>query len=94
MTANNCGTDMGGSKCSKDHSRLLHGSGNVYCGAVSADLTGSASEMFSCVKEDEVTLFYFQDIHVQHSAMPARVMWMVGATEYWYERTMLRKIVW
>ena len=33
MRPNSCGENAGGSKCSGDHSKLLHGSGNVYCAA-------------------------------------------------------------
>ena len=33
MKANSCGVDVSGTKCVGDHSRLLHASGNVYCGA-------------------------------------------------------------
>ena len=33
MRSNSCGEDVSGTRCTGDHSRLLHGSGNVYCGA-------------------------------------------------------------
>ena len=32
MKPNSCGEDINGTKCIADHSKLLHGSGNVYCG--------------------------------------------------------------
>ena len=30
---NSCGEMVGGIKCQADHSKLVHGSGNIYCAA-------------------------------------------------------------
>ena len=79
MSPNSCREDMGGSKCTGDHSKLLHGSGNVYCAALSAGLTSSSTDMFSCVNEEEDTLYYIQDIPIKKSSKPARVFWDRGS---------------
>ena len=81
MSPNSCGEVIGASKCTGDHSRLLHASGNVYCAALTADLDSSisSSDLFSCVKEDEDTLYYMQDIPIKKSAKPARVLWDKGS---------------
>ena len=79
MSANSCGVDVSGSRCTGDHSRLLHGSGNVYCAALSAGLASSRTDLFSCVKEEEATLYYIQDIPIKKSSMPARVLWDTGS---------------
>ena len=62
-----------------DHSKLLHGSGNVYCAALNAELSSSSSDIFSCVKEEENTLYYIQDIPFRMSTKPARVLWDHGS---------------
>ena len=79
MTPNNCGADIGGSKCNADHSNLLHGSGNVYCAAINAKSAVPTSDLFSCVKEDEDTIYYLQDIPVKGSKKSARVFWDRGS---------------
>ena len=40
MRSNSCGEDVSGTRCTGDHSRLLHGSGNVYCGAAKSKFLG------------------------------------------------------
>ena len=79
MRPNSCGTDAGGTKCSGDHSRLLHGSCNVFCAALSAGSGGSLSDMFACVKEEEDTVYYLQDIPVSKSQDTARALWDRGS---------------
>ena len=79
MRPNSCGADAGSTKCNGDHSRLLHGSGNVYCAAFSAFARGSNPDIFSCVKEEEVTVYYLQDIPVSKSQDTARVLWDRGS---------------
>ena len=60
-----------------DHSRLLHGTTNVYCEAVNT--FGSSTGEFACVKEDLETVFFLQDIPVRKSKSMARVMWDKGS---------------
>ena len=84
MRADSCGADVGASKCKGDHSKLLHGSGNVYCAALNAGLGGPSYEhvgtdSFSCVKEGEDTIFYLQDVPVKKAAESTRVMWDRGS---------------
>ena len=81
MSPNSCGEQLGGSKCTGDHSRLLHGSTNVYCAALNAAFNTftSNSDLFSCVKEEEDTLYYIQDIPIAKSTKPARVLWDRGS---------------
>ena len=81
MKANNCGADLSGSTCTGDHSKLLHGSTNVYCAALNAAAQKplSGSDLFSCVKESEETIFYHQDIPFKKSKVKARVMWDKGS---------------
>ena len=79
MPANSCGEDIGGGKCSGDHSKLLHGTTNVYCAAISANLRASGSDLFACVKEDEEAIFYLQDIPVKGPKRSARVFWDQGS---------------
>ena len=81
MKANSCGADLGGSACTGDHSKLLHGSTNVYCAALNAGNQKplSGPDQFSCVKESEETLFYHQDIPFKRSKVKARVMWDKGS---------------
>ena len=79
MRPNSCFADTGTSKCNGDHSKLLHGSGNVYCAALSAGSAGSNPDIFSCVKEEEDTVYYLQDIPVSKSQDTARVLWDRGS---------------
>jgi hypothetical protein len=79
MRPNSCFADTGTSKCNGDHSKLLHGSGNVYCAALSAGAGGSNPDIFSCVKEEEDTVYYLQDIPVSKSQDTARVLWDRGS---------------
>ena len=79
MKPNSCGADVGATKCTGDHSKLLHGSGNVYCAVLSAGLTSSSADMFDCVKEEEATVYYLQDIKVKKSKDPCRVFWDRGS---------------
>ena len=82
MRANSCGADLGGGACTGDHSKLLHDSGNVYCAALNAatsHLLGPATDLFSCVKESEETIFFLQDIPIRKSRVLARVMWDKGS---------------
>ena len=44
MKSNSCGEDVSGTRCTGDHSRLLHGSGNVFCGAAKSKLLGKKSQ--------------------------------------------------
>ena len=83
-----CGVDMGSSKCSGDHSKMLHGSGNIYCAAVgagsavlrkSAQRSVSESDLFACVNEHEDTLYYLQDIPIKKSKTNARLLWDRGS---------------
>ena len=91
--ANNCGEDNGGVKCVGDHSKLVHGSGNVYCAALrsravksnavgkkisqSAYVNGSNAQ-FDCINESEETLYYVQDVPVKGCAS-ARLFWDRGS---------------
>ena len=79
MPPNSCNEDIGGGKCSGDHSKLLHGTTNVYCAAISANLRASGSDLFACVKEDEEAIFYLQDIPVRGPKKSARVFWDQGS---------------
>ena len=88
MKPRECGVDMGSSKCSGDHSKMLHGSGNIYCAAVgagsavlrkSAQRSVSESDLFACVNEHEDTLYYLQDIPIKKSKANARVLWDRGS---------------
>ena len=82
MRSNSCGSDMGGSACTGDHSKLLHGSGSVYCAALNAAAThllSPAADLFSCVKESEETVFFLQDIPIMKSKVHARSMWDKGS---------------
>ena len=47
MRANSCGEDVAGTRCAGDHSRLLHGSGNVYCGAAKSKFLSSKQDKTS-----------------------------------------------
>ena len=71
MKPNSCGEDVNGTKCSADHSKLLHGSGNVYCGVAKSKSFNSHMDMahacvesdpFSVVNESEVAVYFLQDI--------------------------------
>ena len=77
MKANSCGFILGSGSCQGDHSRLLHGTTNVYCAAVNT--SGSSTGEFACVKEDLETVFFLQDIPVRKSKSMARVMWDKGS---------------
>ena len=81
MTSNSCGADVGATKCNGDHAKLVHGSGNVYCAALQlyAEITCSNSDLFSCVKEDEDTIYYLQDIPIKNSLKDTRVFWDRGS---------------
>ena len=79
MKPNNCGEMVSGAKCTGDHSKMLHGSGNVYCAALSAGGVGQMSDVFACVKEDEDTVYYLQDIPVAKSKVMARTLWDRGS---------------
>ena len=37
------------------------------------------SDMFSCVREDEDTLYYEQDIPTKQTSQPVRVLWDKGS---------------
>ena len=76
MKSNNCGYSTGSSVCNADHSKLLHGTSNVYCAALHAHSSNPTS--FSCVKENEETVFFIQDIPVAKSRLMARTMWDKG----------------
>ena len=77
MKANSCGFILRSSSCQGDHSRLLHGTTNVYCAAVNT--CGSSTGEFACVKEDLETVFFLQDIPVRKNKSAARVMWDKGS---------------
>ena len=78
MKVNSCGVDVSGTKCVGDHSRLLHASGNVYCGAAKSRVVPfkkssspstspsasvtSCSDPFSMVDESEDAIYFVQDI--------------------------------
>ena len=87
MPANSCNKDLaGGAKCKGDHSKLLCGSGNPYCAAVSAqqhrvsplgkDVDGGD---FANVDESADTVYFLQDIPVQGSHKTARTFWDRGS---------------
>ena len=90
---NSCGEDQSGVKCQGDHSRLVHGSGNVYCAAISSKSTNSrlstkkpikkaclenSNQGFDCVNESEETIFYVQTVPVKGCAS-ARLFWDRGS---------------
>ena len=76
MKSNSCGYVNGSIVCQADHSKLLHGTTNVYCAAMNAH--SSSENLFSCVKENEETVFYIQDIPTVGSKFKARTMWDKG----------------
>ena len=71
---NKCGANLGTGTCSGDHSKLLHGSSNVYCAALDATVMqyAASDDNFSCVKENAEIVFFLQDIPVRKSANLAR----------------------
>ena len=87
---NSCGEDNAGVKCTGDHSKLVHGSGNVYCAALHSQsylpgkqtfqgaLANCSDNRFKCVNEDADTLYYVQDVPVKGSAS-ARLFWDRGS---------------
>ena len=77
MKPNSCGFNLGTDTCQGDHSKLVHGTTNVYCAALSA--SGSTVQRFSCVKENQETIFFLQDIPVRKTRSSARVMWDKGS---------------
>ena len=91
MRPNSCGEDVSGTKCIGDHSRLLHGSGNVYCGVArsklisgkesssSSDSESSESDPFSIVREDEEAIYFIQDIPLKNSSKKSRTIWDRGS---------------
>ena len=92
MKENNCGFDLGANiKCKQDHSKLLHGTTNVYCSAVRTKVTAAAAARksscvdaaaasnFSCVDEEQETIFYFQEVPVKRVNCNARVFWDTGS---------------
>ena len=58
MKANSCSDNVNGSKCTADHSMLLHGSGNVYCGAARTNGSGklTISENISYIIFDRIDI--------------------------------------
>ena len=42
--SNSCGETVGGIRCQSDHSKLVHGSNNVYCAAIRTKQLGSTSK--------------------------------------------------
>ena len=89
MPANSCGEDISGSRCTGDHSRLVHGSGNVYCGVARSKLMYEAtfptnlgldsSDPFSIVQEEEEALYFLQDIPLKNSSTLSRSLWDKGS---------------
>ena len=89
MKPNSCGENVNGSKCNADHSKLLHGSGNVYCGAARSGGVCSKSNIlpcgsdnsdpFSIVNETEVAVFFIQDIPLNKSKTFCRTLWDKGS---------------
>ena len=75
MKANNCGYKTGSTVCQGDHSKLVHGSSNVYCAALNAH---NNSKTFAGINEQEETIFFIQDIPVKGSRFKARTMWDKG----------------
>ena len=82
MRDTSCGVDVGGTRCTGDHSRLLHEHGNVYCAAVNSlsapHETHSGkhvhgADVFDNVKENEDIVFYLQDIPAGKSKVAYRV---------------------
>ena len=71
MPANNCGNDLSGTKCTGDHSKLVCGSGNVYCATLGVTDT-SGSDENNPVDESEATIFYMQAIPVYDASAPAK----------------------
>ena len=74
MKVNNCRFDLGANvKCKQVHSKLLHGSTNVYCSAIRTGIAAAAAgrkllcvdtaaaSKFSCVDEEQEIIFYFQE---------------------------------
>ena len=94
MPANSCNKDLaGGVKCKGDHSKLLCGSGNPYCAAVSVqqretsplgmDVDGGD---FTSVDESVETVYFLQDIPLQGCEKNARTFWDRGS-----DRVFIRK---
>ena len=89
MKANSCGENVSGSKCGGDHSKLIHGSGNVYCGVARSETlqisqsfsndVQSSSDPFSIVDESEVAVYFLQDIPLKNSTTFARTLWDKGS---------------
>ena len=90
MKSNSCGEDVSGSRCTGDHSKLLHGSGNVYCGVARAKGFQSNSssnkvsrnrleDPFSVVNESEVAIYFLQDIPLKNNEVVARTLWDKGS---------------
>ena len=70
MKANSCGINSGSGACTGDHSKLLHGTTNVYCAALKVKIshvTTSPDDPFTCVQDDQETVFFLQNIPVKNS---------------------------
>ena len=89
MRPYSCGENMNGSRCNADHSKLLHGSGNVYCGVArsrgiyskldSLSVSPTFSDPFSIVNENEVAVFFIQDIPLSNTDTLSRTLWDKGS---------------
>merc|ERR1719318_2056561 len=88
MPANSCNKDLGnGVRCKGDHSKLLCGSGNPYCAAVSVQHPGGHVAVdtvvgegdFSCVDESAEIVYFLQDIPVNGCKKTARTFWDKGS---------------
>ena len=94
MKANSCGATLPSGSCSADHSKLLHGTRNVYCAALGAKSKLSISSnnsQFDFVNENEETVFFLQDIPVKKSSSKARVMWDKGSNRVLIREEYARK---
>ena len=91
MKPNPCNETVNGSKCSGDHSKLLHGSGNAYCGVAKSSSVQSQSQNsaisssnsiddpFSIVNESEVAVYFLQDIPLNNKSAFTRTLWDKGS---------------
>ena len=104
MKANSCSVNSGSGVCTGDHSKLLHGTTNVYCAALQVKISHVATspdDPFTCVHEDQETVFYLQNIPAKNSSFnsKARVFWDKGSNrvlikeEYALQNNLLAKAV-
>ena len=82
-----CSKIINGVRCDGEHSHLVCGSGNAYCGSASVSLSSLSSGHASMDSEDEdfpdltaETLLLFEDVKVHGSSKSAFTCWDKGST--------------